>query len=208
MTTELETNILAALETEWRKQVQPNVRVNSCILASRLTSEVLSYFGIYHEVFSTYAMAVNDLMYRHMEENLKPFQWHPEAWSVGVGFENAVATQVDRRTEPGYEGHVCVATADHFIDLSALQFDRPKHGIESGGTLVVPNNTIEVQAVGSESGGKWAHVDLVKGRLLFRVKNDTSFKNSVDWRTNYREAAGPVIRAIKKTLSEKSSTIG
>ena len=203
-----ESQIIAALVREWRTEIQPNVKVNACILASRLTSEVLSYFGIYHEVFSTYSMAVNNLMYQHYTEGLKPFQWHPEAWSVGVGFENAVVTRIDRRTEPGYEGHVCVATETTFIDLSALQFDRPKHGIMTGGVLVVPNTDIEARTVWPTSDERWNHIKLDQGTLLFRLKADNSFKESIDWRRNYRDIAGPVIRAIKKTLSENSPTIG
>ena len=74
-----------------------NPNANACILASRVTHEVLSYFGVAHEVIPMQAIAMNDQMLSHVRACTPHSEWDSDAWSVGVGFPNMVATNRDNR---------------------------------------------------------------------------------------------------------------
>lgn len=191
--------ILELLNTAWNQQVRPLVMAEACVLSARMTSKVLDYFDIRHEVKPLRLMVANDIMLDHLFEGDGPEQWKPEAWSVGVGFTNMVATNSDRRSSDGFEGHVVVTTDNFHVDLTAYQFDRPEHGIVSGGSIVVNNEDL-VFTSALESGNPWTYLRLQQGHMMFQGNGNWRFIQSRDWCVNYKRQIDSVIRAIEENL--------
>lgn len=177
-----------------------DIKPNHCILAGRVTNEVLTYFGIPHVVSAVQAMAMNDLMVSHMNEERKPDDWDPKAWSVGVGFPNMVAVNKDSREASGFDGHLVVFTRTHLLDLSAGQFDRPNHNIVTGGSILRPLTELSSRTFSGMGDSRFVHVNLNEGHLFFRNIETTSYKMSKDWRINYTRFSGPLIRTIKNEI--------
>lgn len=196
-TNEITFDILSGIRRGWDTHVRPYVKSNSCVLASRVAHEVLTYFGVAHEVLPTMAIAMNSLMKQHYMDSLHHSLWSPEAWSVAVGFPNAVALRQDSREPQGFDGHLVVATSQFYLDLSASQFDRPERSIKTGGSLLFNHDTITRFQFPKEDF-YWNYFPIDEGSFFFRLlSGNDSYKNSPDWRTNYKSFAGDIIRSIR-----------
>jgi hypothetical protein len=184
-----ETELLHKLAHEWQEQVRPHVRVNACILAARLTHEVLDYFNIPHDLQPVRCTITNDIMWDCMVNAESPrFDFPPEAWSLGVG--------KGLGDGDGWSGHIVVITNNNYIDLSAEQFDRPRRDILSGGPLILPQQGFSY--VDKPAVKMWHH-PLPKGHLIWAPEHNPSYKQAIDWRSNYKLVAGPIIRSIKQS---------
>lgn len=180
------------LADEWTEKVRPYASVNACILAARTAHEVFGYFGIKHTVQPVMALAVNDRMYDIMvaaTERLASFP--PDAWSIGVGRE------VPAQSDNGWSGHLAVITDTHYVDLSAEQFDRPQRQIMSGGPIVARSS--EFEFVEAPTFRMW-HRPMLKGHYLWMHEDNVTYKGSNDWRLNYKEFTGQIIRSIREKL--------
>lgn len=199
---EAERLVIDPLVELWNSEVRPHVVPNACVLSARIASEVLTYFGIKHVTLSMAVMAMNDLMLEH-EQSARPYNtWDPEAWSVGVGFSQMVATKTDYRDPSGFCGHVVVITEHHYLDLTAYQFDRLEHGIETGGSRVIPlSEIIHPFTLNPESVNTWFYTKLKQGHMVMLNNNNNDYKNSPDWRTHYKRQTGDIIREIQTRIS-------
>jgi hypothetical protein len=174
-----EAEVLDALIAEWQHSVAPYVRRDCCILAARVTSLVLDYYGIGNKVLACEAFVFNEAALDEMSKgNDDPKQWPPHAWSIGVG-----------RHSPGggYRGHLIVRTdTDALVDLSAAQFHRAGR-IEVDGPRVwrevVHRNDVLIVREGSNV------------MLAFRASASPTYRNAPDWRHGKAEAAR-IIRAL------------
>ena len=199
---ETERKILDSLVELWNSEVRPHVVTNACVLSARLASEVLDYFGIKHRVLPMSVMAMNDEMLKHQQEDVHYTAWSPTAWSVGVGFGQMVATNKDSRDGTGFDGHVVVVTDNHYIDLTAYQFNRVEHRINTGGSVVIPMTDITYPfTLSSEMPNEWIYIALQQGHLLMAPNGNDEFKDSPDWRTHYKRQAGDIIRQIRTRIS-------
>lgn len=186
----------------WNKDVRPHVVENACVLAARITSEVLSYFDINHWIMPMMAMSMNDKMLEHQKSNVHYTDWDKSAWSVGIGFPNMVATGRDLRTGNGFDGHLVVVTKDLYIDLTAYQMSRPERGIDTGGSLLMEINDIEYPYYLNDSfSNKWGKVPIKQGHLLMTYNGNNAYKDSVDWKKNYKIQSGLIIRSVRHLLS-------
>ena len=199
---ETERRVIDALVELWDSEVRPHVVTNACVLSARIASEVLSHFGIQHEVFPMAAMAMNDEMLKHQQEGVHYSAWSPTAWSVGVGFGQMVATNKDSRDGTGFDGHVVVVTENHYIDLTAYQFDRLEHHINTGGSIVVPMGELKYPfTLSTEMPNEWIYLSLFEGHLLLTPNGNSSFMDSPDWCLHYKRQSGDIIRKIQAKIS-------
>lgn len=199
-----ETEIAQCLVECWNTDVRPLVVENACVLAARITSEVLSHFGISHWILPMMAMSMNDKMLEHQINNVPPKDWDKSAWSVGVGFPNMVATNADLRKGHGYEGHLIVVTEKLYIDLTAYQLSRPQHGIDTGGSILIPKDSIiEPYYLNEAFPDEWGKVPIKEGHLLVSFNGNHSYKDSTDWKKNYKVQSGAIIRKIRNMLGNR-----
>jgi hypothetical protein len=142
------------------------------------------------------AIATNDKMYDIMYNSTERIDRFPDdAWSIGVG------SQVPAQSANGWSGHLVVITDELFIDLSAEQFDRPQRQIMSGGPIVA--RSTEFEFVEAPTFRMW-HRPMTQGQLLWMHEENHTYKASNDWRKNYKEFTGPIIRSIRNQM--KAST--
>jgi hypothetical protein len=175
-----ESEVLDALIATWQRDVAPYVRPDCCILAARVTSAVLDYYGIGNKVLPCEAIVYNDAAIAELEKGNSDFkQWPAGAWSIGAGRYSK---------GKGYAGHVIVHTdGGNLVDLSAAQFHRP--------------NLIEIDGprIWSEGVRDYAGVSFIvrdNGCTIgFNVTRDASYRTTPDWRKG-REEAARIIRTI------------
>lgn len=188
----------------WNTDVRPHVVENACVLAARITSEVFSYFNISHWILPMMAMSMNDKMLDHQIANTPPKDWDKSAWSVGVGFPNMVATNADLRQGEGFEGHLVVVTKNLYIDLTAYQMSRPQHGIDTGGSLLLPvDSIVQPYYLNDAFPYEWGKIPIKEGHLLVTWNGNYSYKDSNDWKKNYKVQSGSIIRTIRNRLASK-----
>lgn len=199
-----EQNLLDLLVSEWQDKVVGNVAPNACILGARVASEILSYFGVRHQVLVARVIAVNDLMLSHMEQGTDPIDFSPSAWSVAIGFPDNHRSRPNLPVQPGFNGHVVILTDNFYLDLTASQMNRPFRKILVDEPLLVPLAEIGLRRLREDDEIEWAFIPLKEGKLLFRFLEDspstTTYKKSRDWRIHYTRFAGPMIRSIKQSL--------
>lgn len=200
---ETERKVIDHLAQLWNSEVRPHVMTNSCVLSARIASEVFTHFGIEHQVRSMAVMAMNDKMLAHQKNGDTYTAWDPDAWSVGVGFgESMVATNKDFRSRNGFDGHLIVTTDTFYVDLTAYQFDRLEHDIETGGSLVVPvDHFVYPFTLGQGVLNQWLYIGLKRGHLLMTHNKNYDYENSPDWRIHYQRQVGDIIREIHNRIS-------
>ena len=194
--------ILQKLVESWNQDVRPFVVENACVLAARIASEVLTYFGIEHKHVSMAAMSMNDIMFAHQKNGDHHSQWDTSAWSVGVGFPNMVATNVDNREASGFEGHVVIITDNFYLDLTAYQMSRLNRGIDTGGSILVSLQQIRHPYTMPLFPGDWSYIPIPEGHLLATPNDNEQYKLSNDWRKNYKIQSGEIIRSVRNQLSD------
>lgn len=199
---EAEREVINALVDLWNSEVRPHVTTNACILSARITSEVLKSFNIEHAVFSMAVMAMNDEMLHNQQNEVLHTAWSPTAWSVGVGFGQMIATNKDSRDGTGFDGHVIVVTDNHYIDLTAYQFDRLEHHIDTNGPLIVPMaDVIHPYTLTPNSPNQWIYVPIQEGHLVMAPNKNEDFYNSPDWQIHYQRQTDDIIRQIRARIS-------
>lgn len=195
-----ERDILRELSRYWNRHIATQVRVNSCVLAARLSTLALSHFGVDSSVHHVDAVAMNTLWYKmYLEQGVPPSKLPPEAWAVGaVTGENATATHKVDLTG-GFMGHVIVTTRDYLIDITANQFDRPEKAIITGAPLIVPQEHIKQTEHGFD-------IPVFQGVYILRPAERTlkSYKVSVDWQTNYKKHINGLISHIEEKVAESA----
>ena len=179
-----EGEVLAALVDVWVSHVAPHVRADCCILAARVTSGVLDYYGIGNHVLACELLVYNDAALDEISKGTPVAEWPANAWSLGAG---------KQMPGDGYAGHVIVRTdSGALVDLSAGQFHRAgrinvdgprvwRDVEERSGTLVV------------HDGNTW---------FGFHPTTDKAYRNAPDWRTA-RELVGNIIRTMNYIATEK-----
>lgn len=165
----------------WQSEVAPQVLPNSCVLAVRLVSKALNTLDVPHQITACDALAMNDEAWLLQRQGISVTDWSPTAWSVGaVSNPNAVGTNLTMRG--GYAGHLIVTAQQHLIDLTAGQFDRPSHGIVTGGSLIIPFSEIPTDEQGSRC------VPIKQGRYLLRpAQYPSNYAHGTDWEYAYRK---------------------
>lgn len=193
-----ENAICNAIKDSWIEFVAPRVTPNSCVLAAKVVSEVLKRLGLSAFVVPMKAMAVNDVMLDHQLNNVHYAQWSEDAWSVGVGYEKTDASRVDNRLGAGFDGHLIVSTSTHFVDLTAGQFDRPAKGIDTGGPIVVPLDSLDFAfSFPVDPASRFIYRELNEGHILYEQSEDYSYEKSRDWTINYLYFADKVHSYVK-----------
>ncbi len=182
-----------ALGVVWRDVIAPQVpRVDACILAGRVASETLRYFGVDHEVCPVEVLAANDVAVEEMAAGRGVPEWPADAWSVGCS--STAGGDGD-----GWAGHLVVATKDRFVDLTAAQMDRSVYRIVTGGPLVVPWDRFEIFAHAPFFVGMGVSIEAGVYAWAGDPEN-RSYRAAPDWRSNWRSLVGPAIREVRARL--------
>ncbi len=202
---EREETIITHLEDIWRTTFVPQFVPNSCVLASRVANEVFDYFGIPNEVIPVSAIAMNEKMDNYWKQSVPMEQWEDDAYSVGVMPDIRITPNgIDRRDGMGFEGHLIVTTPSYLLDLSALQFHRPKYNIVTNGPLIVSRQAVTTAIVGGTR--TFSKIILEQGMILYEPLKNYTFLKSQDWKKGYREPSSFIIRAIKPILTKLKET--
>lgn len=200
---ETERKVIDHLVDLWNSEVRPNVMTNACVLSARIASEVFTHFNIEHTVRPMAVMAMNDKMLAHQQNGDTYTAWDADAWSVGVGFgQSMVATNKDSRQSNGFDGHLIVTTDNFYVDLTAYQFDRLEHGINTQGPLVVPiSDVVYPFTFSSDALTYWLYISLEEGHLVMTSNKNYTYENSPDWRIHYQRQVGDIIKEIHNRIS-------
>lgn len=188
-------NAVTALRYVWERDVVPTVTPNHCILAARVGSEVLRYFGHGAAAVPTEALVGNALAADLSAQGVPPADWPENAWSVGT----------QREAEgPGYSGHVVlVVDCVDLLDLSFGQFSRPSRDLACPATLACPGAGAKLLR------GEGIEVTSEDGAVVveFIPFEDRGYEAVPDWKIGRRHLAGPTIRAVRELLSDPSATV-
>lgn len=190
--------ITTAIGQAWREIGRPALQPNHCIIGARVALETLTYFGVPSKVQPVLCVGFNDAAEVELRAGHPVTEWPPEAWSVGIGAHSEEMTD-----GPGWSGHVVVLTEEHLIDLAAGQLDRASKGIRTDdGIIIARRDAFVADAFAPFFAG--LVLPLLKGHYLVAGEpENTSYKQTRDWRVNYRDFAGPVIRRVRE-LTEVS----
>lgn len=165
--------VLQELQDWW--MVQENIDMNACILAARVSKEVLDHYGIRHRIFAVQASAMN----RQRIERLASLADDDDGMTF-IGDEYAVGANEGTIDANGFAGHLIVVTAKNFlIDLTNYQFDRPEHGIVTGEEqqiLRIDNLFTDL------AKGHRISIELEQGRMHYTPMDTTVYTQSPDWR--------------------------
>lgn len=180
-----EAEVVAALVAAYPREVECFTTQRLCVMAARIGSEALGYFGIGCRVVPVEMMVFNDLAAEAIVGRLPFSEWPEDAWSIGVTRDTP---------GPGYAGHLLIETEEgRILDLSARQFDRPGR-MDVRGPRVWTSADLRTtihpgELMAHEPGLTWLWTPFV----------DASYRRAPDWRRG-SEIAGPVIRAMRACL--------
>lgn len=199
--------IVDKLTEVWRTDWVPQLVANSCVLASKVATEVLNYFGVPCEEVAVSAFAMNEKMHEHFKDGVAPENWDDDAWSVGVAPDERAGLHptkgVDKRDPLGFAGHLIVSTKHHLLDLSALQFHRPERQIFVDGPLLALHDATTLVRAGGRS---YLRLTLQEGFIFYEPFQTNIYKKSNDWRKNYTSIVGTVIRRLKPLVKHFEKT--
>lgn len=197
--------VVTKLTDIWRQIYVPKLVPNACVLSSRVASEVLTYFGIQHDVVPVCAYAINEKMHEHWRNKTPISMWEDDAYSVGIS-PDAVLTNngIDRREPHGFEGHLIVITNNHLLDLSALQFHRPQHNIFVDGPILATKTAVETVSFGEH---ELVRIILEQGLLFYENLRTNKYLKSNDWRKNYRPITSNIIKKMRPEIDLLPRTI-
>lgn len=179
-----------------------------CLIASRVGTETLRYFGVASEPTAVQVLAGNAAWQRWITGDDPTVDSFPaDAWNVATGLPGVpLPGGVDMRdrwpdgtAKRGIDGHVVLVIDDpvqpFLLDLAAQQFSRPAKGI------VVP------PAVAVPWDGHVGGLDLADGAaIVYHLHPDPPrFKHAVDWRRSAPEA-GDVIRRVRDLLDSAATS--
>lgn len=154
---------------------------DSCVLVARITSEVLHYFGVPHQVSTTECIIFNKAAWAMAAAGERPdnglIYEGEECWTLAIEEQK----------------HVIVTTSTHLIDLSADQFDRPAKNL--------PMEPIVVEVGWNDEGWCWLSDDdtgMVVGYKL--VPKNKWWSTSPNWGKRDEWVRRPIIAwTIKRT---------
>lgn len=190
--------VIEAIAEDW-KQIQQNLPQNSCILAGRVASEVLTDRNIDHEVVPIAAVVENHAMRAvHMTGVM-----NDDAWNVCCGeFMN-----VEQPPETGsWTGHLVVVTDNYFIDLTATQFARPAKQINIDSPLIAKLDDLQTYEIPLyDKNTIWIGFQLpAGGRYLFQPQlGNQRYKTGPDWQRGYKSFAGSMIRNVRRAIGNE-----
>jgi hypothetical protein len=201
MDQKLEYKILSETQKYWQNyKTKNNIDDNSCILAVNFAHKILSALDVPHVIVPIGTTVFNKDGYDHFGESASELP--DSAWSVHCS---------TRSTGSGFSGHLVIETENYLLDLTALQFERKKHNIVVGESLIVPHGEMEVFVRDSNpcSINKLfgAHVvykfSLSEGiYTYFEEEWNKVYTKSADWKVTYRELGiGKVLESIKRDLT-------
>jgi len=178
--------VLFALHDAW-PEVWPHepYTKGACILATRTAIEVGRYFGVTLTAQPLSVVVLNPAAKAEYAQQRPIDEWPPEAWSVGTHCTDTV-------TATGWEGHLIVVGDGMMADLTAGQFDRPEKGIRCA-PWVMPVPT-QPPPWGFEFG------EAPSTQMVMLPCEARAYRQSPDWRTNYRDLAAATIRRIRPVL--------
>lgn len=186
--------VARAWEAMWRSGLDRTVSHRCCILAARVSTNVLGRLDV-----DARAVAFDWALFNEPARQLAaagvPFdQWPEFAWSVYAGQE---------APGNGYPGHVVTVTDDALVDLSAAQFHRPGR-IELDGPLIIANPDRLPWPQRGE------HIEWRMGNLtvMARATGDKGFRVAPDWAdvSNWGRLADTVFMVARRLLDEDDET--
>jgi hypothetical protein len=163
---------------------------NCCLPATRVTIEVLNYFGI-----SAKPQPVSVLIYNKkfvdavMSAGGKPdmeaiLNSDPEHWSLGLGMPELKHKLVGPK---GYDYHMVAIADGVMIDLTLPQANRPQYNI------VLPSVYFHTE------GKKQFSFEANGCMIVYTLREDSTFTTLRAWRDEeYKVVAGELIRELKK----------
>jgi hypothetical protein len=147
--------------------------VNACIMATRIAIEVASRTGYALRPLPVRLIAFNGKMTERMMRSRRMPRDREElhlwcergAWGVRIGYGDDAT---------GWDGHLIAAGADHFLDASIKQVERPEHNLLVGAHLVGPVTRLK-------NGNREVITD--NGVTLFydAMRWNTLFRRAPDW---------------------------
>ncbi len=175
-----------------RAAVLESFRPDSCIATTRVTIDVLAYFGYTGQPLAVKAAVFNQQAWRLVHAGVPVGEWPPEAHSIGIGGEG--------RHRPGrWDGHLVSVTATHMIDGSLDQMSRPGRGIILSGPGV-----FEIPAGRSAASPGTLTFGRGDGTvIMYEPIPDDLWRRSVNWSDKapeIRRAIGAAIRALQADL--------
>lgn len=189
-------------------------RRNFCILATRTGLEVCRYFGVEVKPLVVRAVAFNKRWGDFAEASpaaiaaLTSDEWalasdseledldDAEAWREAIESGAHVVAIRERDPLEGYAGHVVLyAPGDdpYLLDLSCGQFTRSEYDMDFPDALMM-----RVPAAFAE-GEVAAYTTPLDAQVVYRARNDPSFRTAPDWRLK-NPSTGKIIRKAKEEL--------
>ena len=175
---------LLALQEVWPDFAE-DLQPNHCILVTRVAIEVGRYFGVDYEAMPVTIAVFNEAGWRLFREGVPNKDWPEEAWSVGTFCE-------DTFSDRSWNGHLIVSGPGVLADLNATQMSRPHRGID------LPN-WISPTPDG-EPPWTWSKDDGT--HITIKPEQARHYRQSRDWRINYKSLTSEVIRLIKPMMGE------
>lgn len=172
-------------------------QLDTCILSTAVSIDVLDYFGIRGRPLSVAVVAGNEAYYKQFKTG--SFAGITDSWwdetgahSVGIGF---IADPLSGK-HPTY---LITITPKFLIDLAIGQVDRPEHGITAK-PLLFPTGDIDLF-----HGDHYivAKDTLNNSVLIYTPKShDLTFITFPDWvnKKKRHDIVGRIIKRIKKDL--------
>lgn len=178
-----EATLIDELIKEWADMAPGLVKINHCILGTRVAIEVGDYFGFHWQPLAVNVAVFNQAGFDLFLQHIPVEDWPNEAYSLGVICENELGAKA-------WNGHVIVQASDYIFDMSGAQFHRPARGIPVDSPWVTPRPTGEEPWCFQRDG-----VSIV----LWPRPDIDIYRRTKDWRTSYRPLAATLIRILKNT---------
>jgi hypothetical protein len=175
-----------------RAAVLESFRPDSCIATTRVTIDVLAYFGYTGQPLAVKTAVFNQHAWRLLHAGVPVSEWPPEAHSIGIGGAG--------QHRPGrWDGHLVAVTTTHMIDGSLDQMSRPARGIILPGPGV-----FEIPA--GRRGASPGTLTFRRGDgtvIMYEPIPDDLWRRSVNWSAktpDIRRAIGTAIRTLQANL--------
>jgi hypothetical protein len=201
--------VLRGIEDVAREEILRDFTPDSCIASTKVLIRVLRRYGIEAVPVGVRLVLGNRTFTRLVkEEGRIPTMdeailagWFTKhgAWSVGVGYRQMVRPDRGLTRDGKWEGHLVAYLPRHniLIDASACQGNRPEHGIELPGVLILS----EVSH-GLLKGDAILRGELNGCLIEYRPFQTTSYRSAPDWTEDRR-----VKRAVKAICAHIDSLV-
>jgi hypothetical protein len=179
-----ERTAVTAIANFYHEELQPHLPCAAmCVFATRITSLVLAKLGITHLCSHLDVTCMNDEMLQFHSAPLEKLPTTANSWLClsTPGFGSMPIIAADCR--PFY-GHMVVETDNFFIDLTAHQFDQPKHRIVTGSPLIIPLGSLTEHrfTFSRNKRDDWWSVPIARGHYFFREATCQNIpRTEADW---------------------------